>query len=150
MIELRERRAENLLPRDDRVRNLVWGVTQGLLFAGVLCAFVAIASMLRGSTYYARYDLTLAQVVSIYLVSGAAAGAVVGLLRNWTVTLGGAMVVGFFAAIPVALAVYGSSQGSPLRWSQGDWDGVYFFCAVMGPATGFIRWKQSRGDGDPE
>jgi hypothetical protein len=116
----------------------------GLMFATGFSLWVALLSVLRGSTDFAKYRLNLGQIIALYFAGGAVAGAIVGVLRPYTKHLIGAMLVGFIAAIPAVALAYGAMESSPLSWSGSDWIVVLISSAFLGPMMGLIRWNQTR------
>ena len=125
------------------MRNIRWGLSWGIGVAGIFCAFVSLESVMRRSTYFAQYGLSLSQVVGIYLVSGVAVGVALGVLRPWTSTPIGAMVVGFVSAFPAAVAIYSSTHGNPMRWSDREWHNALLMSIMIGPTFGLMRWHRT-------
>lgn len=125
------------------LKDLRWGVAWGLAYAVIFCLFAAIVALANGSTYFGKYDLTLVQVSSLYLVGGLIAGALIGALRKYSDHAVGAMIVGFVAAVAVLMVFQISSDGNPTKWQTGDWSYIFIGSLLVGPATALIRWKRT-------
>lgn len=85
--------------------NARWGLGYGLGMALFASGYVLVASLLRDSFYYGRYDLSTWTVVGVYFAAGSAGGLALGLLRGFAESSrGGAVRVG----ILVGILVYGA------------------------------------------
>ncbi len=124
------------------LKDLRWGVAWGLAYAVIFCLFAAIVALANGSTYFGKYNLSLVQVSSLYLVGGLIAGALVGALRKYTDHAVGAMMVGLVAAVVVLMVFQISSDGNPARWRMRDWNDI-LIGSLVGPAAALIRWKRT-------
>jgi hypothetical protein len=98
-------------------RNVRWGVTGGLEIAAVYCAWVLVVYALRGPRPFERQGVTLTTVLAFYVGAGAAAGALVGLLRPLAPRgEGSAYAVGLLAGVPVAIGAALCTRGLPSGW----------------------------------
>lgn len=129
--------------RQLRMRNIRWGLFWGIGVAAVFCTFVALEAALRGSADFEREGLSLSQVIGLYLLCGLVVGVVLGVLRPWTSTPFGAIVVGFAAAFPAAVAIYSASHGNPMRWDDREWQNALLISLLIGPTFGLMRWRRT-------
>lgn len=126
-------------------KNLRWGIVSGLIFAALFSIWVAVLALLRGSTRFEEYGVSLWRILESYFAGGICAGAVVGLARPLTKYRIGAAFVGILAAGPVALAIAIASDGMPRQWADGTWVAVWVIVLFLGPIVGYARWRQTYG-----
>jgi hypothetical protein len=89
-------------PLGTRIRvGATWGIGLGL---GCI-AWVTFLALLPGSARFERLGIPYLVLVAFYLLSGAVAGGIVGLLMPWSRRLPLRMVIGFLAALPISLAL---------------------------------------------
>jgi hypothetical protein len=97
-------------------RNVEKGVKVAVLGACVLVAWTGLVRVVGGAGAFARHGVTYPQVALVYLIGGAAAGAIAGLmapLARWRL---GGVLVGVVAALPSgALMAYAKSGLLPWR-----------------------------------
>lgn len=87
-----------------RVSDLVWGAKWGLRLASLYCVWIIILIGLnRSLTLKASggHTVNALAVLALYVLGGAIAGAVVGITRPLQRSMIGAMLSGWFAALPV-------------------------------------------------
>ena len=106
----------DLSPRSVTVRaslrsDVAWGIRIGAFVAGVFSLWVIGLSIVRGTTQFEQYGMTTWGIVSTYFAAAAVAGAVVGLLRPWARTRGGAAAVGAVAGVIVYAAISVAMDG---------------------------------------
>lgn len=92
----------------DLYRNLRWGIAGGLTFSIVFCLWVVVLIILNRSFTIpvGSGESAHAGIIALtYLWGGAAAGALVGLLRPLVRSSLGAPIVGMVAAVPVFAGV---------------------------------------------
>jgi hypothetical protein len=125
-------------------RNLLWGVTAGLFFAACYTLYVTVLLALHGSAPFAAVNSTYARVVSSYVGTGIAAGAIVGLLRPLLRWRAGAVAVGIIAAFAVFAGFALADQGGFTRWHRETWLTCVICAVFFGPVVGLIRWTRTR------
>lgn len=85
--------------------------------------------------------MSVRQVIWFYLAAGLLGGTIVGLLRPLLRYKEGAMVAGFLAAIPAAVAFHYVRNGESRS------PGANLILALLlGPATGWAIWDRTRPD----
>ena len=124
------------------MHNLRWGVGRAMTVAAVFIAWAALVRALVPDWYRTRH-VDLLSVIGLYAVGGLCVGVVVGLLRPWTRSLPGAIVVGFLASLAAAFAMLASFLGrealNPLALGL-----VLVLALVFGPVAG---WRMRRDFG---
>jgi hypothetical protein len=121
----------------DLARRLWWGARWGALFG---CAFVAIAVaiyVLSGQSAFESHHTTFGQVALTYFFGGVIAGVVVGILRPLTRSKAGAALVGFMAAMPVAILMRFATDGFG-PWQQSDTVEIIVLSLILGAPTGIL------------
>ena len=81
-----------------------WGLSFGLAAAVVYSLIAAIVALGKGQTYFARYDVTLWQIVLTYFVAGAACGLALAFLYPLASHRWGSFLLGFL----LGTIVYGT------------------------------------------
>jgi hypothetical protein len=142
--------ARHVLPVTNRqvasiLRNVRWGVLNGLLYAAIGFVIVAVVALVRGQNRFGQYGLSMGTVFLTYTTGGIAAGAIVGLLRPWTKNAIGATIVGVVAGIPFMLAAFIGFGDSPRPLENVDWQGVLTIGSLLGGGFGYLRWKRMHG-----
>lgn len=92
----------------DLGRNMIWGAKGGLAFALVFCLWVVVLIVLNRSFTIGiggGESANAGAIMLTYVWGGAAAGAIVGILRPLLKSGFGASAVGIAAAIPVFMGV---------------------------------------------
>ena len=82
-------------------RNVRWGIAQGASFEAIASIVVTLFEIPQWRIYQEHVWV----VVATYFAAGIGAGAVVGLLRQFTRHPIGALIIGIVAGIPVAIAL---------------------------------------------
>jgi hypothetical protein len=121
-------------------RNVRWGIGQGVAFAAIASVAVTLFEIPRWEIYRPHIWL----VVGSYFAAGISVGAVVGLLRQLTRWLIGAILVGIIAAVPFAV-VLGMFSDNMTFSPHVDLRLVVELSLICGPMAGFIRWNQTWG-----
>ena len=85
------------------IANLIWGVGLGVLFGVILALLGVLILVTKGSEAVGRVGASPRAITAGYLLGGAMAGAVVGLLRPIASRPFGAALVGMVAAVPVSV-----------------------------------------------
>jgi len=119
--------------------NLRWGIGWGLAIATLFSVYVAALDATRGSAPFDRLGVSLGAVVALYMCGGFVSGAIVGALRPFGATRGGAILVGIIATLPVsagALFVLNdmASKGSAIV--------IVGYAVLMGSFMGNWVWKR--------
>ena len=126
--------------RPTRAESVKWGLEWGIGMAVVSSLFVVVQSLVRGSFYYERYDISAWVMVGAYAVSGVVAGILIGVLRNMAARRSGAILLGAM----IGILVYGSAGFVMLGL---DW-AVAGAALVAGPIVGgLVAWRWSDPDG---
>jgi hypothetical protein len=106
--------------RSSTIRNIRWGMTRGLQLALVYCVFALIVSAANPRAFAAN-DVTLAEVLVLYVATGLGAGAIVGSMRP---LLSEKRTAYFPAIVAATVSVFGAMvmlYGPPATWNQHRW-----------------------------
>lgn len=126
-------------------QDLVLGIGGGLAIALLLCVYAAILYLLRGAESFVANDVTLGAAISVYIVGGVIAGAVVGVLLPITRWRWGAALVGFLAAMPVFAIVRALLEGFR-PWTSVDTIVMILWALTLGSSVGWIYWRIFHSD----
>lgn len=120
-----------------RHRQIVDDVLLGILFSGgfalVLCLWVTLIFVVAGEEPFESNSTTWGTVVGVYLLGGIIVGVLWGIAKPWIRNRVGSAVFGFFAAVPIFLAIALTTGGFDLL-------GVVVCSALLGPALGWRFW----------
>ena len=125
-----------------RLPDIRWGVQYGMGFAILFSAYAIIARITAGPTAFDRYHATLVSVVGIYFGGGLVSGTIVGLLRPLAKYAFGAALVGFLAALPIALVIEKLSDDGA-SWNYIDTVVVVVGSVGLGSLPALIWLQQS-------
>ena len=117
-------------------RNTFWGFRYGVVFGLFFSAWAVVALIVGGPETFARQGTTFGEIIGLYLVGGSIAGAIVGMLRPLAYRRVGAAVVGFFAALPLAVGTKIMLSG--FRWTQADEIYLFLFPLLLGCGAGLV------------
>ena len=134
------RRSEQPTGRREVVTDIVWGIIVGIRVGVVFAVLATVARIVFGAKFFGNigHDTYPVDVMSD-LCAGLPAGTVVGAFRRFITSAGHAALVGFFAAIPVALV--GRVEFYRLApWKVDDTVAVIIWSLIMGPAAGLLIW----------
>jgi predicted membrane protein len=118
-----------------------WGVKLGLVMGGMYTLLALLLFALGGPDRFARNQISLATLVTVYMLGGLAAGLVLGVFRPALRERHTAFVVAFLAAIPVSFGMTVLVVGRIDGWTAGEWSEtavLSLLLAVMGIA---VLWK---------
>jgi hypothetical protein len=118
-------------------RNTVWGARYGGIFGLIYSVWAVVSFVVGGQETFARQGTTIGEVIVFYLVGGAVAGAIVGMLRPLTYHRAGAALVGFLAAIPLGVGIKVMLTGFRL-WTQVDRITLLLFPLFFGCGAGLV------------
>jgi hypothetical protein len=92
-----------------------WGLALGVTTALVLSAWAFLVTGLPDDRALAALEVSLAQVIGVYCLSGVIGGAMLGVCRPLLRNFGGRVVVGFLVFVPVAFLYELTTSSQPLR-----------------------------------
>jgi hypothetical protein len=124
-------------PRNSFAANVTWGIAWGLALAvlfSLLASIIAVVGVLGNGDSFSG----LRQVIASYVLAGAAAGFLVGILKPFTQSLIGSMLVGAIAGV----TMYGSVAYSADRTIKLDF--ALTAGIPVGVVVGAWLWWQRR------
>ena len=125
-----------------RSRDVLWGVTYGVLYACAYSALVTLVYLADGGAALRKYNTSLVYVVGSYFFGGITGGVVLGLVRSRVTSRTRAMLFGVLIALPVVLGFGLVMYGTPVSWSKARWIAVGLTTLMFGLAGGAITWQQ--------
>lgn len=123
-----------------RTRDVLWGAREGLWYGIAFSGIAIIQLLVGGERVFRANDTTFLAVVAAYLLGGAAAGALVGLLRNWTSSKVGKLLTSTLAAVPIYLAIRIAIRGFS-SWETGDTLGLIVLPVCWGMIGTIVFWR---------
>jgi hypothetical protein len=124
-------------------RDVRRGIRWGLYFAAAYSLYVVAVVVLRGPSVLARQGVTLIGLVLAYFGGGIIGGAITGALLPIARKPLGAMVVGFFAAVPVCFLM-GMLVIPSVEWSTALPVVALGVAALLGPLCALGLWYVRR------
>jgi hypothetical protein len=118
-------------------RNVEKGVKVAVLGACVLIAWTGLVRLVGGAGAFARHGVTYPQMAVVYLVGGAAAGALAGLLAPLARWRRGGVLVGMVAALPSGGLMAYAKSGLP-PWRDPGADRVMILVVLLGAFVGWV------------
>ena len=126
------------------LRNLTWGSLWGLFLGGLYSLAGSAVYVLKGSSAADPGGVSLADIVSTYLLGGMAGGAIVGLLRPLTRWRTGAAVVGVVALTPVCMGFLYLMSGPIRNWAGAEIFALFVTAVPVGSYGGYQMWEPTR------
>lgn len=127
--------------RDD----LRWGLSWALAVAVFFSAYILLVRLFRGRDTFVETGADAEIIIAAYLASGILVGIVLGLLRRFTGTRAGRVIIGVISGWAVFTCIGLASEGWFSAWSAEDWEGVLVLGTVFGlvlpPAMTWINRK---------
>lgn len=123
-----------------QTNDIKWGVRLGLNIGAMYTALVLILYAFGGMARFARNQISLFALVSVYLLGGILAGFVLGVFRPALRERNTAFVVAVLAALPVA---YGLSV--LLTGTFVDWGTTAFLSLLIAVLGVGVLWKSPEG-----
>lgn len=120
------------------LRNLRWGIANGLGGAAAFSGIVLIISLLRGSTQFVQYGATTWSIIGSYFAAGLIAGVVLGLLRPLAKYWLGTLITATLCSICVVGAIGYAMDG------QLDVEMALTLGAMYGVMVSVIYWWHKR------
>lgn len=117
----------------DRLDNALLGVFYGICVAVIFVAYIVILYVTVGSKPFDRLNVTLVEILGLYLFGGIIGGAIGGYFYHNAETRWGSALVGIITLIPLSI---GASLLIP-GWeslSQVILEGLLYAVIVGGPA----------------
>jgi len=134
------------LPKCDKdAQRLTWsrirfGSLVGTVGGMFLTLLVGSWNAFQGGAPVAHYGITFDTLAFIYIVGGATAGTIVGILRPIAQSYTGAIMVGIIAVIPCYFGAAIAMFGSPWRWDDASWFAAIICPILVGSALGDKWW----------
>lgn len=124
--------------------DIVSGIKLGSYFATLMTVYVIVARTFFESQALERYGLSVVQLILLYYGGGILVGALSGLLRPLSATLGGSMLTGFLLWIPITFIAATALAASSERYALGNRLVPFTLIrsAILGPLFGAIAWHQ--------
>jgi hypothetical protein len=122
-------------------RNVKRSVAVALIAATAFSAYVLVLSLLRGSLYWPKYEMTTGQIVAGYFGAAIVAGPVVGLLWPLTRWQSGAAVVGTLGGTIIYGAIGVAMGHAREAWFIGLIPGV-----LIGGGLAAVWWSDAHPD----
>jgi hypothetical protein len=119
--------------------NVAWGIVWGLFLAACFTVIAAVPALIRaliGPAYAWQKKLTFLAIIGVYLSSGIAGGAVVGLLRPLSRWWMGRRLIGVVVAVPITIAIRYAVYGWQ-PWSAPELEKWTFTAVIWGLAMSF-------------
>lgn len=108
----------------------------GAIMATAFSLYVFAAYLVQGDAPFEKLDTTLWATVVMYYVAGLVAGPIIGIVWPLRSSRAGSGLVAGLGAFLVYTVAWMTQEGSPLKWSPGDWAGpltlgILFFFGAM-------------------
>lgn len=126
------------------LNNIRWGLSLGLIFTAIFCAYVCVLSIARRSTRFDAYGTTLWGIMAVYLTGGVLGGTLLGVLRPFTKRRMGAIFAGVAVLIPLFTAIWATVAGPSAAWRSDALEGILFCSASLGAFLGNYIWMRER------
>lgn len=107
------------------------GAVLGAIMATAFSLYVFALYLVQGDAAFRKLDTTLWSAVGMYYVAGLLAGPIFGIVWPLRKSRVGSGLVAGLAAFIVYTVAWMTQEGSPLRWSPGDWAGPLLLSAVV-------------------
>jgi len=101
-----------------RGRDARKGIVLGLITAAIFCAWATFVRVTAGESAFSRMGASYTGTMATYLVTCTVAGGIIGGLKRFYGTRGGAYATGFVAGLPIVLAIMLQQAGYPWQWSE--------------------------------
>lgn len=128
--------------------NVIKGVKVAVAAAGILALWAGAVRVLQGAEALTRHGVTYPVVVFTYLVGGACAGAVAGLLAPLARFRLGGVLVGVVAALPFGAVAAFADSGRP-PWDDPAAAESLIPAVLIGAGVGWIFPSAARRINEP-
>lgn len=103
----------------------------GAIMATAFSLYVLAVYLVQGQVAFEKLDTTLLGAIVMYYVAGLVAGPVFGLVWPLRKSRAGSGLVAGVAAFIVYTVAWMTQEGSPLRWSSGEWAGPLLLSGLV-------------------
>lgn len=131
--------------RGENMANIRWGITRGVQLALVYCVFALIISAANPDAFAAN-DVTLQEILFLYVATGLVAGAIVGSMRP---LLAEKRTAYFPAIVAATVSVFGAMvmlYGPPQAWDQISWTMLPLAGALFGVGGVHSFWRNDHDE----
>jgi hypothetical protein len=123
-----------------RSRTTLLGMAWGLFIGTVLFVFALVVIAIDERSFV-RYKISLTALGLWYLLSGAACGAIAGILRVTITSRARAVLFGPLVVIPCVFSGATLLKGSIGHWDVGVWAGAVMVDLILGAMAGYHFWS---------
>lgn len=148
MTRVETTKPESFLKTPSIWRNIIWGVRYGVTIAVPFCIVAILVFAIGDSRSLNASGLTITGVLTAYVLSGIAAGGIVGVFRPFLRSRVGSTLVGILASMPVWTVIkYTIRPGS---WQEVDFIMVFGLSIVYGVILGPVAYGIFSGRSRPK
>lgn len=107
------------------------GAVLGAIMATAFSLYVLAVYLVQGEAAFEKLDTTLWGAIVMYYLAGLLAGPIFGIVWPLRKSRAGSGLVAGLAGFIVYTVAWMTQEGSPLRWSAGDWAGPLLLSGVV-------------------